>query len=185
MFSWTPTNEAAFQHLKKALAEAPVLALPDFKKHFTIETDASNQGIGAVLVQEGHPLAYLSKALGPKAQALSTYEKECLAVLLAVEKWKSYLQHAPFTIGTDHRSLVHLQDQKMSSPMQQKAFLKLLALQYTIVYNKGLENTAADALSRPPAPMELSTISFCTPSGCQSLLKDIKLIQQTRNFSKN
>lgn len=86
VFTWTPTTKAAFQSLKTALAQAPVLALLDFKKTFVIETDASNNGIRAVLMQEGHPISYLSKALGPKAQALSTYEKECLAVILAVEK---------------------------------------------------------------------------------------------------
>uniref|UniRef100_A0A8R7K3Q3 Reverse transcriptase domain-containing protein n=1 Tax=Triticum urartu TaxID=4572 RepID=A0A8R7K3Q3_TRIUA len=163
IFQWTPTVEAAFQSLKTALAQAPVLALPDFKKTFMIETDASNNGIGAVLMQEGHPISYLSKALGPKAQALSTYEKECLAVILAVDKWRSYLQHAPFTLSTDHRSLKHLQDHKITSPMQQKALLKLLGLRYTITYKKGQDNTAADALSRSPAPVELHTISFCTP----------------------
>ena len=75
IFQWKPTTQAAFQSLKTALAQAPVLALPDFKKTFVIEIDASNSGIGAVLMQSGHPIAYLSKALGPQAQALSTYEK--------------------------------------------------------------------------------------------------------------
>ena len=82
--------------------------MPDFSRSFTIETDASDAGIGAVLTQQGHPIAYLSKALGPRARAMSTYEKECLAILLAVEKWRSYLQHKEFTIATDHKSLTHL-----------------------------------------------------------------------------
>lgn len=75
MFSWTPTTQTAFQHLKEALVTALVLALPDFKKPFTVETDASNSGIGAVLMQAGHPISYLSKALGPKSQALSLMKK--------------------------------------------------------------------------------------------------------------
>jgi len=130
------------------LISAPVLALPDFSKPFTIETDASANGIGVVLMQSGHPIAYLSKSLGIKAQALSTYEKECLTLIMAVTKWKPYLQHKKFTILTDQKSLIHLGGQKIHQGMQQKAFIKLLGLQYKLVYKKGLENKAADALSR-------------------------------------
>ena len=75
-FSWTHVHEKAFQTLKQALSSVPCLALPGFSKPFHIETDASGSGVGAVLVQEGHPLAYISKSLGPKNQGLSTYEKE-------------------------------------------------------------------------------------------------------------
>jgi hypothetical protein len=74
-FVWTPLLQQSFDHLKQALISAPVLALPDFTKEFQVETDASAGGIGAVLMQNHHPIAYLSKALGVKAQALSTYEK--------------------------------------------------------------------------------------------------------------
>ena len=63
----------------------------DFNKPFCVETDASGTGVGAVLMQGGHPLAFLSKALGPKSQGLSTYEKEYLAILLAVQQRRSYL----------------------------------------------------------------------------------------------
>jgi hypothetical protein len=70
-----------------------------------VEIDASDQGIEAVLMQNNHPIVYLSKPLGPKNQGLSVYEKECLAILLAIEKWRPYLQHQHFIIRTDHRSL--------------------------------------------------------------------------------
>ncbi len=66
VFLWTAKHQLAFDTLKKALTSAPVLALPDFSKTFEIETDASDRGVGAVLMQAGYPLAYLSKALGPK-----------------------------------------------------------------------------------------------------------------------
>jgi hypothetical protein len=71
MFIWTPEHETAFTTLKQALVTALVLALPNFSKPFVIETDASEAGVGAVLMQEGHLLAFLSKALGPKSRGLS------------------------------------------------------------------------------------------------------------------
>jgi hypothetical protein len=89
--------------------------------------------VGVVLMQQGHPLAFISKALGPKNQALSVYDKECPAILLAIDKWKTHLQHGPFTIHTDQRSLVHLGDHKFNTAIQKKAFFKLMGLQYKIV----------------------------------------------------
>jgi hypothetical protein len=100
---------------------------------------------------------------------MSTYEKECLAILLAVEKWRSYLHHAPFTIITDRMSLVHLSDQKLTSEMQRKAFIKLMGLQYKLVYRKGKENSAADALSRLPSDNDLYAISLCRPKWLESI----------------
>jgi len=88
-FVWSSVTQEAFDTLKHALVTAPVLALPQFQKPFTIETDASEVGLGAILMQEGHPIAFLSQALCPKNAALSTYEKECLAILLAIDKWRS------------------------------------------------------------------------------------------------
>ena len=77
---------ASFDAMKQALVQAPVLALPDFKVQFVLETDACDTGVGAVLMQKGHPVAFLSKGLGVKNRSLSTYDKECLAILMAVEK---------------------------------------------------------------------------------------------------
>ena len=90
-FEWSEDAQQAFDKLKQAMIQSPVLALPDFQKQFVVETDASGMGIGALLQQEGHPIAYLSKTLSPKHQSLSTYEKEFLAVILALEKWRGYL----------------------------------------------------------------------------------------------
>ena len=82
---------------------------------------------------------------------LSTYEKEYMAILLALEQWRSYLQHAEFQIITDHRSLIQLSEQRLHTPWQQKVFTKLIGLQYKIVYRKGVENGIIDALSRHPS----------------------------------
>lgn len=118
LFHWTPAHEQSFQALKQALSSSPVLSLPDFSKPFSIEDDASANGIGTVLTQEGHPLAYMSKALGPRCRGLSTYEKEYLAVIMAVQQWRSYLQVAEFVIYTDQQSLVQLTDQWLHTPWQ-------------------------------------------------------------------
>jgi hypothetical protein len=101
LYVWTPAHSEAFSTLKTALMTAPVLAMPDFSKPFCIETDASNAGVGAVLLQQGHPLAFISKPLGPRTQGLSTYEKEYMAILTAIDQWGSYMQLAEFTIFTD------------------------------------------------------------------------------------
>jgi hypothetical protein len=148
LFIWTSEHDIAFNTLKKALVSAPVLALPDFSTTFLVETDASALGVGAVLMQKGHPLAFLSKALGPKLRGLSTYEKEYLAVILAVQQWWPYLQHQEFVILTDHKSLTQLNEQRLHTPWQHKVFTKLLGLQYKVHYRPGSENRVADALSR-------------------------------------
>ncbi|GKA50409.1 putative mitochondrial protein [Tanacetum coccineum] len=130
------------------MTKAPVLALPDFTIPFEVETDASGMGIGAVLQQKGHPIAYLSKSLAPKHHSLSTYEKEFLAVMMALEKWRGYLLDRHFIIKTDHYSLKYLLDQRITTPAQMKRLSKLMGFDYEVKYKKGVENAAADALSR-------------------------------------
>jgi hypothetical protein len=92
-------------------------------------------------------------------------------VLLAVTHWRSYLQHAEFLILTDHRSLSHLSDQRLHTPWQQKVFTKLLGLHYKIVYKKGVDNTAADALSRRPhEDASLFAVSMASPAWIQQVI---------------
>lgn len=82
-----------------------MLVLPNFQLEFTVDTDVSGGGIGAVLQQQGRPIAFFSKALGVRHRALSIYEKEMLVVLLAVRKWHAYLVGRHFKIRIDHQSL--------------------------------------------------------------------------------
>jgi hypothetical protein len=182
LFVWSPAVQEAFDAVKIALSSAPVLALPNFDKQFILETDACNVGIGAVLMQDGHPIAYLSQSLNKTDQGRSTYEQECLAILLAVDKWRSYSQHKEFIIRTDQRSLQHLGDQWLTTGIQYKAFVKLMGLQYQIQYKAGISNAVADALSRCES-QPVSAISTCTPSwqerldaGYQYHDKDHKLL---------
>lgn len=147
-FTWTPESEVAFEALKTAMTTTPVLALPDFTKEFVIECDASGVGIGAVLSQQGHPIAYLSKALAPRHIALSVYDKEMLAVVYAVEHWRTYLLGHHFRIYTDHRTIEYFLGQRITTPAQQKWLLKLIGYDYSIHYKAGKNNIAPDALSR-------------------------------------
>ncbi|XP_004301871.1 PREDICTED: uncharacterized protein LOC101305766 [Fragaria vesca subsp. vesca] len=133
-FKWTIESEIAFEALKEALVSTPVLAIPDFEKEFTIECDASDKGSGAVLSQEGHPIAYLSKALAPRHTTLSIYDKEMMAVVFPVQHWLPYLLGRHFQIYTDHRTIEHFTKQKINTLAQQKWLIKLMGYDYSIKY---------------------------------------------------
>lgn len=90
-FQWNEEASRALAHLKDALTKAPVLALPDMNKLFIVETDASGFGIGVVLMQEGHPIAFINKGLSPRHATLSVYDRELLAIVHALTKWSHYL----------------------------------------------------------------------------------------------
>lgn len=187
-FSWSDDSVSAFLTLKHALVSAPVLALPDFSKPFVVETDASGKGIGVVLMQEQHPIAYISKSLGPKQQAMSIYERELLAIVYAVQKWGTYLAHAHFIIRTDQKSIKHMLEQRLNTPFQQVWMAKLMGFDFEIHYKKGVENRAADALSRKAGaellPMLLDNgqtglldtlkSSWVTDTTLQRVIKDLQ-----------
>ncbi|KAD2394066.1 hypothetical protein E3N88_41043 [Mikania micrantha] len=171
-FVWSIKAQNAFEDLKVALSSPPVFALPDFNKVFVIETDASAKELGAVLMQENHPLAFISKALSIRQQALSVYEKELLAILLAIKQWRHYLMVKHFIIKTDQQSLKHLLSQKITTPLQQIWLSKLLGYDYEIQYKMGRKNVVADALSRVqgPALLQMDVNSF-TPNLWQRIQK--------------
>ena len=147
-FCWSKEADLAFQQLKEAMLSPPVLALPDFDKPFVVECDASGRGVGAILMQQGRAIAYHSQALKGKNLALSTYEKELLALVIAMKRWIAYLVGRPFTVNTDQQSLKYLLEQKIGTPAQRKWFAKLLGYIFMVEYKKGKDNLVADALSR-------------------------------------
>ncbi|GJV55887.1 putative mitochondrial protein [Tanacetum coccineum] len=115
-------------------------------------------GLGAILQQGGHPITYLSKSLEYRHWSLSTYEKELMAVVLALDKWMGYALNIHFKIKTDHFSLKYLLDQSITTPFQTKWLPKLLGFDYDLTYKKGSDNAAADALSRLPNNGEFNAI---------------------------
>lgn len=147
-FQWNDKAQEAFEKLKKKLTNPLVLVMPNFSATFVLECDASGEGIGAVLMQEGRPIAYLSQKLKGRVKDFSTYEKEMLAVLLAIKKWNQYLWGREFIIKTDHQALKYMLEQKVCTEAQHKWISKLQGYHYKVEYKKGKENVAADSLSR-------------------------------------
>lgn len=162
--------EEAFQKLKAAMTSLPVLALPDFSKTFVVETDASGHGLGAVLMQDQRPIAYFSQVLPSRVRSKSVYERELMAVVFAVKKWRHYLLGRQFIIRTDQKSLKFFLEQREISLDSQKWLLKLMGYDFIIQYRPGKENSAADALSRVGDSISLCVLSI--PQWLQ--LEDLK-----------
>ncbi|KAD5961022.1 hypothetical protein E3N88_12495 [Mikania micrantha] len=157
-FLWNDTALAAFQALKDALMSTPIIKLPDFSKPFIVECDASSDGIGAILSQEEHPIAYFSKGFSSAHKFKSAYDRELLALVLAVQKWSHYLLGHHFFIRTDHYTLKFLLEQRLTTTEQQRLLIKLMPFDFTIIHRAGKENRGADALSRRPHSGELLSL---------------------------
>jgi hypothetical protein len=156
-FVWSLAVEKAFEALKEVMTKAPVLALPNFDKQFIVECDALGVGLGAVLKQD-RPIAFHSQALHGKNLLLSTYEKEMLALVMVVCKWRHYLLGRRFLVRTDQRSLKYLWSQKLTTDAQQRWLSKLMGFNFKIEYKKGSENKVANALSRRDEVPEKGTL---------------------------
>lgn len=115
-FKWNPPVDYAFSALKHAHVSTSVLALSDFTMPFTIECDASNVSIGTFLSQNQHLITFLSKSLVDKHKALSVYDKEMMAIVFAVQKWRPYLLRHPFKILIDHKTLKYFLNQWITTP---------------------------------------------------------------------
>ncbi|KAK3109194.1 hypothetical protein FSP39_025154 [Pinctada imbricata] len=149
---WSESAEHAFQSLKQALVKFPILKLPDMGQMFILQTDASNRGIGAVLLQnsgnEKLPVAYAGRKLKKSEQNYATIEKECLAIIWAVLKFQRYLYGAEFLLETDHKPLIYLHQAKVNNARLMRWALSLQPYRFRLMSIKGKENVGADYLSR-------------------------------------
>ena len=153
-YDWTSDCEKAFNQLKTKLMSAPILLYPDFEKAFTLMTDASGVGLGAVLSQQGpdgleHPVAYASRTLNETEKNYSTSKKECLALIWAVHTFHPYVYgNKEFTIITDHHSLTWLDQNKATNCLLARWAMILEGYNYKIKYRPGNKLGNADGLSR-------------------------------------
>lgn len=149
-FSWSPDCEQAFCVLKQRLTSSPVLAYPDFQQEFTVETDASDLGLGAILTQGRRVIAYASRALTAVEKNYSATEKECLGVVWSLDQFNMYLEGRHFTVITDHKPLTYLRQLKEPRGKLARWRVCLDVYDFTIKHRPGKLMTVADALSRAP-----------------------------------
>lgn len=149
---WSEECQSAFNTLKERLVSAPILTCPNFQHPFTVQTDASAFGLGAVLSQdspEGEKvICYLSRSLSKAERNYSTTERECLAVVWALDKLRPYIEGSHFTVITDHHSLIWLARLKDPSGRLCRWAVKLQQYDFTIVHRKGKDHAVPDCLSR-------------------------------------
>ena len=160
LFDWNQDCQEAFKLLKEKLSESPVLSYPKFDRGFTLETDASGLGLGAVLSQNQedgklHPVAFASRALSPCERNYGITELETLAVVWAISHWRAYLYGQEVMVYTDHSAVCSILQNPYSSGKHARWWLKVHGSgikSVCIKHRSGRENTNADALSRSPGP---------------------------------
>lgn len=149
---WTSEAQYALDQIKEVLTASPILANPNYDQPFIIQTDASDTGMGAILVQgegdEEKVVAYWSQKLSSAQRKYQTTERECLAVILAIEKFRPYIEGVKFTVITDHASLLWLRNLKDPTGRLGRWALRLQVYDFTLRHRKGKFMVVADALSR-------------------------------------
>ncbi|XP_053539534.1 uncharacterized protein LOC124628632 [Ictalurus punctatus] len=152
---WTADAERAFQALKEALTSAPILRNPDFDLPFTVHTDASETGLGAVLSQtfdgEEHPVLYISRKLSPAERKYAAVEREALAIKWAIEELRYYLAGRHFILITDHAPLQWMAKAKDTNARVTRWFLALQDFSFQVKHRAGAQHGNADGLSRRDA----------------------------------
>jgi len=158
VFEWSQECQTSFEELKKRLVIPPVLAYPNFDVDFVLETDASHQGLGAVLSQKQedgklHPIAYASRALSGAEKNYGITNLETLAVVWAVSHFHYYLYGHCVTVYTDHSAVKAVLETTSPSGRHARWWTRVFSRgvkEVTIVYRPGKDNVLADALSRNP-----------------------------------
>ncbi|MCO5570381.1 hypothetical protein L7F22_024101 [Adiantum nelumboides] len=150
---WTERKQEVFDKLKQKLTSQPELVLPDFSKSFEVQCDACGDCLGAVLLQEGHAIAYESRRLSSNEKILGIYEKDLLAVLHALDSWKHYLLWTPFILRTDRQSLKYIMTQAKLSDKQMRHYGS------TLIVHVG-KDTELEEDSNKVQPVSVTTTSF-------------------------
>lgn len=178
---WKEECQRSFDDLKSALTSAPVLAYPNYKEPFIVETDASDRGLGAVLsqIQDGklRVIAYASRGLRGAEKNMSNYSSmklELLALKWAVtDKFREYLLGSEFVVYTDNNPLTYLQTKSKLKAVEQRWAAELASFNFKIKYRPGKHNQNADALSRREWE-ETSTKVFADDASTQMIYTDRK-----------
>jgi hypothetical protein len=136
------------ENFKEVMCKAHILTTPNFTNTFIMECDASRNGIGVVLMQEGRPLSFESRPLKGNDLHKPIYEKEMMAILHALKQWCPYLIGRNLKFKTDHDSLKYFLEQKLYLGEQQKWVTKMLGYDFEIIYKKWKKNDVANSLSR-------------------------------------
>ena len=149
---WDDIHQRSFESLKSYMVNSPILRLPELQRVFILRTDASNTGIGAVLLQESEgvafPVAHASKKLLPRETRYSVIERECLALVLGIRKFQMYLYGKEFQVETDHYPLIYMQSAKLTNSRVMRWVLSLQPYRFQLKEIKGVHNIGADYLSR-------------------------------------
>ena len=152
VLEWSQEQIDCFERLKKCLTSNPILMLPDINKTFFLRTDASGDGMGAVLLQETEgilkPVSYGSKKFSDAEKRYSCIERECYAIVWAIQKFREYLLGREFVLQTDHLPLSYLNDMKNKNDRLMRWALSLQPFAFHVQYIKGSDNIGADMLSR-------------------------------------
>lgn len=151
IYEWQEAQEKSFEAVKKAVSEVPVLRYYDLKQTVTVQCDASQSGLGAVLMQEGQPVCYASRALTSTEQRYAQIEKECLAIVFACERFHQYVYgRKSVLIHTDHQPLESIfRKSLVAAPARlQRMLLRLQNYNLDVEYKKGKDMVLADTLSR-------------------------------------
>eukprot|EP00253_Pinus_taeda_P014522 PITA_14522 len=172
IFKWTSECQQSFEQLKHLLTTAPILSIADPNKDYVVCTDASKEGVGGVLMQEGRVIAYESRKLKEHEQKYSAYDLELAAVIHALKMWRHYLLGRKFLLLTDHHSLTNYFSQPTLNTRQARWEDFLSGFDFEIKHLKGKENRVADALSR-----KVQCVCRISVSKWQcTLLEKIKLV---------
>ena len=154
-YNWSTDCQKAFEKIKAVLTNYPVLKAPDFSKEFTLAVDASESGVGAVLLQKDdndveHPVCYYSKKLLPHQRKYSTIEKEALALVQALQHFEVYLKNTLYEVKvyTDHNPLTFINKMKNFNQKLLRWSILLQEFNLRIFHIKGKDNVIADTLSR-------------------------------------